>query len=56
MHDARHLKKFMEEYPDADMDYIVCQTPDRYKLSENIMVLPWQDIYIIFEQLNALAA
>lgn len=47
MSDARHLKKFMEEYPHTDVAYIVCQTPARYKLSENIMVLPWQEIHTI---------
>jgi len=43
MHDARHLKKFMEEY-ETDLAYIVCQTPHRYHLAENIVVLPWQEI------------
>ena len=51
MNDARHLKKFMDEYPHTDLAYIVCQTPHRYKLNEQIMVLPWQDIHIIFELL-----
>ncbi len=51
INDARHLKKFMEEYPHTDRAYIVCQTPDRYKLGENIMVLPWQEIHTIFADL-----
>ncbi|MDA9271878.1 AAA family ATPase [bacterium] len=49
MNDARHLKKFIEEYPCTTLAYIICQTPARYKLSENIMVLPWQEIHTIFE-------
>lgn len=48
----RLVKKFMEEYSNTDLAYIVCQTPDRYKLSENIMVIPWQEIHIIFDHLN----
>ncbi len=50
--DARHLKKFMEEYQ-ADDAYIVCQTPEHYQLTENITALPWQDIHTIFNQQSA---
>jgi len=48
MNDARHLKKFMNEYQ-ADIAYIVCQSPHRYQLTENIVVLPWQEISSIFD-------
>ena len=47
--DARHLKKFIEAYPDVERAYIVCQTPTRYKLSEQIMALPWQEVHMIFD-------
>lgn len=49
--DARHLKKFLMEYPESQEAYIICQTPHRYRISEKIMVLPWQEISFIFEHL-----
>jgi len=45
--DARHLKKFIDEYA-AEQAYVICRTPYRYKLAENIMALPWQEIGTIF--------
>tara|TARA_R110000868_G_scaffold5994_1_gene34841 strand:- start:51 stop:1235 length:1185 start_codon:yes stop_codon:yes gene_type:complete len=48
MNDARHLRKFMDEYQ-TDLAYIVCQSPNRYQLTQNIIVLPWQEIHTIFE-------
>lgn len=42
--DARHLKKFLEEYPEASQAYIICRTSQRYKLSDKITVVPWQEI------------
>ncbi|MDX2346328.1 MAG: AAA family ATPase [Legionella sp.] len=50
IHDARHLKKFIYEYQ-TDLAYIICQTPHRYQLTENIIVLPWQDIHTIYESI-----
>jgi len=48
-HDTRHLKKFMEEYPQkAEKGYIVCQTPHRYKINNDILALPWQELDFIF--------
>lgn len=47
--DARHLIRFMQEYPTAKMSYIVCRTPQRYKLAENITVIPWQRVSDVFE-------
>ncbi len=41
---ARHLKIFMKEYANAKQGYIVCQTPKRYLIAENITVIPWQEI------------
>lgn len=51
MNDARHLKKFIEEYPNTNLAYIICQTPARYQLNENMIVLPWQEIHTIFDAL-----
>ncbi len=42
--DARHLKKFLEEYSEAKQAYIVCRTPRRYKVCDRITALPWQEI------------
>jgi predicted AAA+ superfamily ATPase len=49
--DARHLKKFIEEYPHTACAYIICQTPHRYKLNDNIWALPWQETHTIFDNL-----
>ncbi len=48
--DARHILKFMEEYPQAKQGYIVCQTPHRYKIHDKILALPWQEIASIFQK------
>lgn len=45
--DTKHIKKFMEEYQ-AKCGYVICRTPHRYKLAENIIALPWQDIESVF--------
>jgi len=45
--DAKHLKKFLEEYA-AKEAYIICRTPNRYKITDNIIALPWQEIKTIF--------
>ncbi|OGT67318.1 MAG: hypothetical protein A3J38_04505 [Gammaproteobacteria bacterium RIFCSPHIGHO2_12_FULL_45_9] len=50
-HDARHIKKFMEEHPQTAQAYIICQTPHRYKINDNILALPWQEIGSLFESL-----
>lgn len=49
-HDARHLKKFMQEYQ-CEYAFIVCQTPRRFVVDEKIIALPWQEIKDIFTQL-----
>lgn len=47
--DAKHLRKFMEEYPETEQAYVVCRTPHRYKISDKIMALPWQELKLIFD-------
>ncbi|MCH9770453.1 MAG: AAA family ATPase [Gammaproteobacteria bacterium] len=47
--DARHLARFLAEYPQAEEGYIICRTPARYKVSENITAIPWQEIYVLLE-------
>jgi len=46
--DAKHLKKFIDEY-NVKQAYVVCRTPHRYKIAENILALPWQEISTILE-------
>jgi len=45
--DAKHLRKFMLEYT-AKQGFIICRTPKRYKIADNITALPWQEIISIF--------
>lgn len=48
LQDARHLQTFIDEYEKAACGYIVCQTPRRMKLSDQIMAIPWQEMHDIF--------
>lgn len=50
--DAKHLIKFMSEYPEAGQGYIVCRTPHPYQIAEKVTVLPWQEIETIFQSIN----
>jgi len=50
--DARHLIKFMQEYPTSKMSYIVCRAPQPYELAENVMVIPWQEMNRVFESVE----
>lgn len=47
MADARHLKKFIAEYPGTEGGYVVCRTPHRYHITDNIIALPWQELDFI---------
>lgn len=47
--DSKHLQVFLTEYTQAEKAYIVCRTPKKMKLAENIYALPWQDIEEIIE-------
>lgn len=49
LHDARHLRKFMEEHAPIERAYIICQTPQRYKLNDKIIALPWQETHTVFD-------
>jgi len=50
--DAKHLKKFLIEYPETKEAYIICRTPRAYRLTPHITALPWQEIPSIFESKN----
>lgn len=47
-YDVRHIKKFLEEYPETQKAYVVCRTPHRYKILENVMAIPWQEMVTLF--------
>ena len=46
--DIRHLQKFLREYSNAHMGYVVCRTPQSFMLADNITAIPWQEIYATF--------
>lgn len=50
--DAKHLKIFLNEYDEAKIAYVVCQTPRTIKLTDNIYALPWQELKLIFSNHN----
>lgn len=47
--DARHLQTFLNEYEEAETGFIVCQTPRKMKLANNIYAIPWQEIAEVFD-------
>lgn len=46
--DARHLKIFLEEYPKAKHGYIICRTPHRMKIADNITAISWEELATLF--------
>lgn len=45
--DARHIKKYINEYENCHQAYIICRTPTPYQISENITALPWQELHTL---------
>lgn len=50
--DVRHLKTFMNEYPCPFGGFVICQSPRKLKISNQIVALPWQQTHEICEALN----
>ncbi|MCX7121539.1 MAG: ATP-binding protein [Gammaproteobacteria bacterium] len=50
--DVKQLEKFMAEYPEAKLAYVICRSPNRYKITEKIMALPWNEIAGLVENLS----
>lgn len=48
VNDARHIKTFIEDHPNASQGYVICRAPKPQKLSDKITALPWQDLPNIF--------
>lgn len=44
LHDCKHLQLFLTEYPEATSGYVVCNTPQAFKISEQIIAIPWQEL------------
>lgn len=40
--DIRRLEIFLTEYPPAKVGYLVCQVPQKVKLSDRVFAVPWQ--------------
>lgn len=49
--DTRHLQKFMKDY-NLEKGYILCRAHKAYKISEQIVALPWTDIDKIFNEIK----
>lgn len=42
--DARHLKTFLAEYPEAETGYVVCRSPNPVQITSRIQAIPWQQL------------
>jgi uncharacterized protein len=47
--ECKHLQTFLNEYDGPHGAYVICTTPRRYKITENITAVPWQQIAKILE-------
>lgn len=47
--DAKYLYKFIQEHETSDRGYVICRTPHPYKITNNIIALPWQELNTIFK-------
>lgn len=47
--EARHLQLFLKEYPQAKQAYVVCRTPQPYRISPQVIALPWQQLETVLE-------
>ncbi len=46
--DAKHLIKFMDEHPETKEGFIICRTPQKYRITKTILALPWQEMTSLF--------
>ncbi len=42
--DIRHLETFLREQADTHHGLVICRTLRRFRLSKNVVALPWQEI------------
>ncbi len=41
--DAKHLQLFLNEYEKASHGFVICKTPRRFKLTDQVTAIPWQE-------------
>jgi predicted AAA+ superfamily ATPase len=46
--DAKHIKTFLHEYPNAKNGYVVSRANRKQKLADRIFAIPWQELPTIF--------
>lgn len=46
--DAKYLNIFLNEYTEAKVGYIICQTPRKAKITPKVYALPWQEMLTVF--------
>jgi hypothetical protein len=49
--DARHLRTFLAEHPQAREGVVACRTPRRFALGGKITAVPWQEIPALIDGL-----
>ena len=49
--DARHVMRFLSEYPAAERGYIICRTPARYRVNDHVLAIPWQETGRLLEEI-----
>jgi hypothetical protein len=47
--DAQHLTTYLNEYAQAKKGYVVCRTPNRMKLTDQVDAISWQDLPTLFD-------
>jgi len=48
--DAKHLMTFMTEYPEAKHPIVICRSPRRMKLGEDVEAIPWTELHAALEE------
>lgn len=49
--DCKNLNKFLNEYPEATMGYIICQVEKTAKMADRILAVSWKEIPKIFKKI-----
>jgi len=48
-----HFRGLAQELGSARHGLVICRTPRRFRLSRDIVALPWQEIPVVIEELLA---
>lgn len=48
--DAKHLKIFLNEYPCPKGGYIICRTPRKYYMDDQIQAISWKEIHSLINE------